>query len=328
MLRVYSDYFCPMNEFQNLHSPLQHLDTINGVELWLKREDLIHPHVSGNKWRKLKYYLKDFRESGKTSILTFGGAFSNHLAATAALGKMANIPTKALVRGEEVESNATLDFCRQQGMEIEVIPRKRYDTKDDPEFLSLMEETLPEVYIIPEGGKGPLGVKGCTEILTEVKEGFEVVCCAGGTGTTMAGLLLSGYDARFLLFPALKGGIFLKRAIARQVLQFEESFSTTADGKNMVDTRLEIAENYHFGGYGKTKPELIDFMNGFYRKHKIPLDPLYTGKMMYGIFDLIEKGIVKSGDRLLALHTGGLQGIKGMNERLEKSGKQTLEYEG
>lgn len=316
-----------MQEFKDLNSPLQHLDTINGVEIWLKREDQIHPHVSGNKWRKLKYYLEDFRNSGKEVILTFGGAFSNHIAATAALGKMANIPTKALVRGEEVQHNPTLDFCREQGMEIEPIPRKRYDTKDDPEFLQLMEETLPEVYIIPEGGKGPLGIKGCTEILGEVEPGFDLVCCAGGTGTTMTGLLFSGYKSRFLLFPALKGGIFLKRAIAHAVLEYEKSFSTKADGKNLLDNRLDIIENYHFGGYGKVKPELIDFMNGFYRKYEIPLDPVYTGKMMYGIFEMIENGEVKSGTRLLAIHTGGLQGIKGMNERLEKSGNRKLEYE-
>ena len=239
------------------------------MELWLKREDLIHPHVSGNKWRKLKYYLQDFKRSGKDVILTFGGAFSNHLTATAALGNMANIPTKAMVRGEEVVSNDTLDFCRACGMEVEAISRKRYDTKDDPGFLQLMEETLPEVYIIPEGGKGTLGIKGCTEILNDVPTGFDYVCCAGGTGTTMAGILLSGYEARYVLFPALKGGVFLKRAIAQSVLQYEQAFSTNLNGKEMLNHRLEIAENYHFGGYGKVRPELIDFMNGFYRKYNI-----------------------------------------------------------
>lgn len=316
-----------MNDFQNLNAPLQHLDTINGVELWLKREDQIHPHVSGNKWRKLKYYLQDFKGSGKEVILTFGGAFSNHLAATAALGAMSSIATKALVRGEEVRSNPTLDFCRKQGMEIDPISRKRYDIKDDSEFLKMMEETLPEVYIIPEGGKGSLGVKGCTEILLEVNLPFDYICCSGGTGTTMAGLLLSGYNSRFILFPALKGGIFLRRAIAQSVLEYEQVFSTGVNGKNLINECLEVAENYHFGGYGKVKPELIDFMNDFYRKYEVALDPVYTGKMMFGIMDMIEKGEIKSGTKLLAIHTGGLQGIKGMNERLEKSGNRKLEYE-
>lgn len=313
--------------FQNLNSPLQFLGNIRGVELWIKHDDLIHPQVSGNKWRKLKYYLRDFRESGKEMILTFGGAFSNHIAATAALGKMAGIPTKALVRGEEVQSNPTLDFCREQGMEIEAIPRKRYDTKDDPAFLQMMEETLPEVYIIPEGGKGPLGVKGCTEIMDEVEEPFDYVCAAAGTGTTMAGLLLGDYRARFLCFPALKGGIFLKRAIARHILDFKSSFSTKHDEKVLVNERLTIHENYHFGGYAKVTPELIGFMNTFYEKYGVPLDPVYTGKMMCGIFDLIEKGEIPAGKKLLALHTGGLQGIKGMNQRLKKLGKKTLNYE-
>lgn len=316
-----------MHYFENLNCPLQHIDTVSGVEIWLKREDLIHPHVSGNKWRKLKYYLEDFKRSGKTSILTFGGAFSNHLAATAALGKMANIPTRALVRGEEVETNDTLDFCRDQGMEVEAISRKRYDTKDDPEFLQLMEETLPEVHIIPEGGKGSPGVKGCTEIMDDVQPGFDYVCCAGGTGTTMAGLLLSGYESKYILFPGLKGGIFLKRAIAQSVLEYEKAFSTNLNGKELVNHRLAVAENYHFGGYGKVKPELIDFMNDFYLKYKVALDPVYTGKMLYGIFEMIEKREFKSGVKLLAIHTGGLQGIKGMNQRLGKSGKRKLEYE-
>ena len=316
-----------MQEFHNLNSPLRHLGNYREVDIWLKREDLIHPHISGNKWRKLKYYLRDFRASGKKVILTFGGAFSNHLAATAALGKMAGIPTKALVRGQEVQSNPTLDFCREQGMEIEAIPRKRYATKDEFEFLQLMEEKLPEVYIIPEGGKGPLGTKGCTEILEDVDESFHYICASAGTGSTMAGLLLSEYPARFLCFPALKGAVFLKRAIVQQVMDFKGAFSTGVDEKLLVDGRLEVAENYHFGGYAKVSDELIEFVNSFYEKHEVPLDPVYTGKMMYGIFDMIEKGKIPAGSKLLALHTGGLQGIKGMNERLRKQGKEVINYE-
>jgi len=316
-----------VKEFQNLNSPLQHLDTIQGVELWLKRDDQIHPQVSGNKWRKLKYYLQDFRDSGKEVILTFGGAFSNHLAATAALGKLAGVPTKALVRGEEVQSNPTLDFCREQGMEVETIPRKRYSAKDDPEFLQMLAETLPEVYVIPEGGKGPLGVKGCTEILEEVEPGFDFIASSAGTGTTCSGLLLSDYKAKLLCYPALKGGLFLKRAIAQQLLDFEQAFSTKHDVKKLVDTRLAMAENYHFGGYAKVQPELIHFMNDFYEKYQVPLDPVYTGKMMYGIFEMIKNGEIPSGTKLLAVHTGGLQGIKGMNQRLLKSNRETLNYE-
>lgn len=306
-----------MNIFQNLNSPLQQLDTINGVELWLKRDDLIHPEVSGNKWRKLKYYLEDFKKSGKEVILTFGGAFSNHLAATAAIGEMAGITTKALVRGEEVTSNPTLDFCRRCGMEIEAISRKRYETKDEPEFRRMMEEALPDVYVIPEGGKGALGMRGCLELMDEVDQNFDVVACVGGTGTTMAGILKSSYKAGYLLFPALKGGIFLERAIYRQLSDFEKLFSTVGIGKNEAIDRLEIEENYHFGGYGKVQPELIAFMNHFFEKYGVALDPVYTGKMLFGLIERINRGDFEEGTRILAIHTGGLQGIKGMNERLK-----------
>lgn len=313
-----------MNAFSALHAPLQYIDTLKGVELWLKREDLIHPKVSGNKWRKLKYYLEDFQQSGKTMILTFGGAFSNHLAATAALGKMMGIDTKALVRGEEVHQNPTLDFCRAQGMVIDTLSRKKYATKDDAEFQAALAEHLPYVYVIPEGGKGPLGLKGCTEILEAVPPGFDVVCCAGGTGTTMAGLLAGGYQAHFTLYPALKGGHFLRRAIAIALDAYARVFSTSDHGKMTHPERLSIVEDHHFGGYGKTRPALIRFMNDFYAKYKVPLDPVYTGKMMFGIMEGIQRGQWPEGTKILALHTGGLQGIKGMNARLKKSGDLLL----
>lgn len=316
-----------MKEFQNLNSPLQHIDTINEVELWLKRDDLIHPQVSGNKWRKLKYYLEDFRNSGKDTILTFGGAFSNHLAATAALGNLAGIETKALVRGEEVDSNATLYFCREMGMELEAIPRKRYATKDDPEFLELLYATLPGVYVIPEGGKGPLGVKGCTEILDEVDHAFDIVCASAGTATTVTGLLLGAGSSKIWCFPALKGGQFLQRAIAQQAVDYCREFSTKQDVKKLMEHGLLLQSDYHFSGYAKVNDELIDFMNTFYQKYGVKLDPVYTGKMMFGIMDLIRKGIVAKGSKVLCLHTGGLQGIAGMNEALRKKIRKTLAYE-
>ncbi len=308
--------------YSKLNSPLKFIDTINEVEIWLKRDDLIHPEVSGNKWRKLKYYLEDFRKSSKSTILTFGGAFSNHLAATAALGRMAGIPTKALVRGEEVKSNDTLDFCRSCGMEIESISRKKYDTKDSTEFKTMMRELLPEVYMIPEGGKGVLGIRGCTEILDGVDEGFDYIACSGGTGTTMAGLLLSGYTAEFILFPALKGGGFLRKDIQAYIADFQKAFSTKGIGKISAKAALKLAEDHHFGGYGKVKPELIRFMNELHQRYGIALDPVYTGKMMYGLWEMVEQGQLKKGSRVLAIHTGGLQGIKGMNQRLKNSGIQ------
>lgn len=316
-----------MKEFTIISSPIQKVTTKSDVEVWIKRDDLIHPEVSGNKWRKLKYYLEDFQKSDKEVILTFGGAYSNHLAATAALGKLAGIPTRALVRGEEVGRNETLDFCRECGMVIESISRKDYAERDNPEFLRNLAESLPQVYLIPEGGKGPLGVRGCTEILDHDTHEFDVIACAAGTGTTAAGLLMSMDRQKLWCFPALKGGKFLKPAIERWLLDYQLRFSTSLDEKKLVNQQLHIADNYHFGGYARMNEELVEFMNEFYEQYGIPLDPVYTGKMMYGIFDMIDKGEFSAGARILVLHTGGLQGIKGMNTRLKKSGSKLLRYE-
>ncbi len=311
-----------LNSFEKINSPIQHVDTLNGVEVYIKRDDLIHPEVSGNKWRKLKYHYEAFRESNKKVMLTFGGAFSNHIAATAALGKMYAFETKALIRGEEITTNPTLDFCRSCGMEIEAISRKQYDERDNPEFLGMLGEALPEVYLVPEGGKGVLGMRGCLDIMDEVKDQFDMVCVAGGTGTTMAGMMSSGYETNFQLFPALKGGDFLRPAIQKHIVDFGQELSTHGLGKISTRATLSLQNDYHFGGYGKVQPELIHFMNSFYEKYQIPLDPIYTGKMMFGILDRIEKGQIKAGTKILAIHTGGLQGIKGMNERLQKRGLQ------
>lgn len=311
-----------MNPFGKINSPIQHVDTLKDVEVFIKRDDLIHAEVSGNKWRKLKYHYEAFRNSGKEVMLTFGGAFSNHIAATAALGKMYGFKTKALIRGEEVTSNPTLDFCTSCGMEIEAISRKQYDAKDNPEFIQMLLETLPNVYLVAEGGKGALGMRGCLDIMHEIDEAFDWVCVAGGTGTTMAGMMSSGYETKYQLFPALKGGEFLRKAIQQHIIDFGQEFSTRGVGKISARASLHLQNDYHFGGYGKVQPELIDFMNEFFRKYLIPLDPIYTGKMMFGIWDLIEKGIIEPETRILAIHTGGLQGIKGMNERLKKRGLQ------
>ena len=215
-----------MQNFEHLNSPVQKVTELAGVEIWIKREDLIHPEVSGNKWRKLKYYLEDFYASNKEVILTFGGAFSNHLAATAALGRIANIPTRAIIRGDEDVNNATLEFCRACGMQLERISRRDYDERDNPEFLRSLGEALPQVYLIPEGGKGPLGMKGCAEILDENTKNFDIIACSAGTATTAAGLLMSLQNQQLWVFPALKGGNFIGPAIERWLLNYQLHFST------------------------------------------------------------------------------------------------------
>ncbi len=316
-----------MKAFENIYSPVQKVTLRNGVQLSIKREDLIHPEVSGNKWRKLKYYLEDFKQSGKEVILTFGGAFSNHLAATAALGKLTGIPTKALVRGDEIRSNPTLDFCRSCGMEIDTISRKDYAERDNPEFLRHLKASLPQVYVIEEGGKGPLGVKGCTEILDETSHDFDYVACSTGTGTLAAGLLLSLKNSELLCFPALKGGKFIAPAIARWLLKYQQSFSTEVDEKVLIERHLRIVDNYHFGGYGRVTDELVEFMNNFHREFGVLLDPVYTGKMLFGIFEMIDQGYIPEGSGILAIHSGGLQGIKGMNQVLKNKGSKLLDDE-
>lgn len=311
--------FAAMTPYLKLPTPQHPVFTRQGVTLWLKRDDTIHPQVSGNKWRKLKYWWEEFRLSGKSEILTFGGAFSNHLAAVADFGQHQGIPTHALVRGEEKPQNQTLDFCRSCGMNIDYISRSRYRQKDDPEFMEMLSTTLPQVFIIPEGGKGLPGLKGCAEILDEVSEPFDYVACAAGTGTTAAGLLSHKNKATLLVYPALKGASFLQRAIAQQ-------WAAINPGKTIAK-KWEVIHEYHCGGYGKVTPDLIAFINYFYRLYKIPLDPVYTGKMMYGLWQDIYGGKFAPGTRILAIHTGGLQGIAGMNSQLKKNSKPLIEYE-
>lgn len=271
-----------------------------GVRLLVKREDLIHPHISGNKWRKLKYNILKAREEGKSILLTFGGAFSNHIAAVAFAGKEFGFRTIGLIRGEAVKPlNPTLSFATDCGMELHFIDRESYRMKQRPEFIGALEKQLGDFYLLPEGGANPLGVKGCEEILDDTDFHYDVVCCACGTGTTLAGIINSvkSSGVKVLGFPALKGAEFLYDDI-RQML-------------NGSSVSWELCCNYHFGGYAKTTPELMEFIEDFEKRSNIPLEPVYTGKMFFGIFDMVSKGEFPEGTIVLAVHTGGLQGNKG-----------------
>ena len=310
-----------------LPSPCEALLELQGVQIWLKRDDLIHPQVSGNKWRKLRYYWQDFEQSTKQEVLSFGGAFSNHLAALAAAGKHLQIPTRALVRGEELQHNPTLDFCRAQGMELEFITRAAYREKDEPGFIAQLQESYPQSYIIPEGGKGSLGIKGCTEILKEVNEPFDWVCASLGTGTTASGLLLSAYPTQFLFFSALKDQGYLKQTLTQNVESLGENYGLSPTEVTRRLANFEVNADFHFGGYAKVTDELIEFMNTFFEKTGVKLDPVYTGKMLFGIYQLIHANYFQPGTRILALHSGGLQGISGMNQKLKKQHKRTIIYE-
>jgi 1-aminocyclopropane-1-carboxylate deaminase len=280
------------------------------VSLFIKREDLLHPYVSGNKWRKLYYNIQEAKKQDKKILLTFGGAFSNHIYALAAAGKASGQQTIGVIRGEEnLPLNPTLSFAAEQGMHFKYISRERYSNKIDLEFIEELRQEFGNFYLVPEGGSNTLAVKGCSEIIDELREDFDYVCAACGTGGTLAGLI-SGLKgrARVLGFPVLKGADFLKRDIKHLIEQYE---GASYDN-------WELALDYHFGGYAKWSQALVDFINDFKIKTQIPLDPIYTGKLMYGVMDMMREGFFPKGSKILAIHTGGLQGIQGFNQRFGK----------
>ena len=286
----------------------------NGVQLWIKREDLLHPEVSGNKFRKLKYNLLQALKQNCRSILTFGGAHSNHITATAAAGKILNLETIGIIRGDELENaphnwSATLKFAESCGMKFVFISREDYRNKETEEFQNNLKLKYPEAYLIPEGGTNAFAIKGCEEILTEKDKNFDFIGVSVGTGGTMAGLVNASREGQKVIgFSSLKS----------KHLESEVSGMVHKQG-------WEINTDYHFGGYAKVNSELIDFMNDFRRKYKIDLDPVYTGKLLFGIFDLAKKSYFPANSKILAVHTGGLQGIKGMNATLKKKGLPQIE---
>ena len=277
-----------------------------GVHLFLKREDNIHSFISGNKYRKLKYNIEAAKKLGVSKLITFGGAYSNHIAAVAFAGQEFGFETIGIIRGDELEDkiqeNPTLLFAQGYGMQFKFISRESYREKHSMSFIEKLKKEFDNFYLLPEGGTNELAVKGCEEILTEADTYFDYVCCAMGTGGTISGIINSSKQGQQILgFPALKGS-FLKEDISRFVTR-----------KNW-----NIINEYHFGGYAKITMELIEFIKKFKKENNIQLDPVYTGKMMFGIFDLLKKGYFKKGSKILAIHTGGLQGIKGMNTILRQ----------
>ena len=276
------------------------------LRVFIKRDDLLHPHISGNKWRKLKYNLIEARQQGQEQLLTFGGAYSNHIAATAAAGQQFGFKTIGVIRGERIEPlNATLSFAERQGMRLKFIDRVTYRRKGEPEFLASLRKMFGTFHHLPEGGTNQLATRGTGEIIKELKaqlpQPISHICVSCGTGGTIAGIINeSDTQTKVLGFPALKGDFF-KKEIDDLLEAPKENWSLILD--------------YHFGGYAKWDKQLIQFINDFRYNHSISLDPIYTGKMMYGIFDLIEKDFFKPGSNITIIHTGGLQGIGGFNER-------------
>ncbi|CAM3408498.1 1-aminocyclopropane-1-carboxylate deaminase [Flavobacterium longum] len=281
------------------------------VTLSIRREDLIHPVVSGNKFRKLKYNLLEAAKQNHTRLLTFGGAFSNHIAAVAAAGRMHGFDTIGIIRGEELEGkvreNPTLSFAANCGMKLVFVSREAYRQKANADNITAWQEQFGSFYLLPEGGTNALAVKGCEEILTQADADFDYLCCAAGTGGTAAGLINASQEGQqVLVFPSLKGNF-----LGDEIRKF-------TSGKNW-----RIIPDYHFGGYGRITPELVSFINRFHLENGVPLDPVYTGKMLFGVMDMINRGSFPTGSKILAIHTGGLQGIEGMNNKLKRN-KQPL----
>lgn len=270
-----------------------------GVELWIKRDDLIHLYVSGNKWRKLKYNLIKAHEEGFKKLLTFGGAFSNHIAAVASAGKLFDFETLGIIRGEEVE-NPTLNQAKADGMRLKFVDRQMYKTYREYNYEKI-SHTYNDYYLIPEGGTNQLALKGVAELVKETGAGFTHMCVACGTGGTMAGLLEGAFPGQIVIgFPALKGNF-----MEEEVLKLSANFQNQG----------LMQEKYHFGGYAKWTDELLSFIRSFYYGHGIKLDAIYTGKMMYGVMDLITNGYFDNGSKIVCIHTGGMQGMDGFEKR-------------
>lgn len=285
-----------MFEQENVFNQELKLDLPNQISIHVKREDLLHPEVSGNKFRKLKYNIAKAKALGYTRVLTFGGAYSNHIAATAAVGRILGIPTIGVIRGEELvhvyKQNPTLAKAEEDGMRFKFVTRTAYREKSNAEFLADLQQEFDGTYIVPEGGTNDEAILGTMEILKEDDKSFTHICVAVGTGGTIAGIINSStVDQTILGFPALKG-----------------SFLSDDINKFVTKSNWKLIHDYHFGGYAKYNAELISFIQKIEEKTDVLFDPIYTGKMMYGVLDLISKGHFPAGSKILVIHTGGLQG--------------------
>lgn len=287
--------------FSPVHQIKNQLFDEQGIKVFLKRDDLIHPIISGNKWRKLKYILKQAQAENKTHLVTFGGAYSNHLLATAAAAAKFGFKATGIVRGDEV-NNDTLFLCRLHGMNLVFTDRESY--RDKPALFNKHFGNDNDAFFIDEGGSSAEGAKGCSELVDELTEPYDHIFCACGTGTTAAGIINGiqqhKLSAQFNAVPVLKNGGFMRGEIDRFL-------TTPADYKLHTD--------YHFGGYGKTDERLIQFIKKFVAETGILIEPVYTGKMLYAIYDLAAKNYFKPGSKILAIHSGGIWGLLGMKDK-------------
>jgi len=255
----------------------------------------------------MKYNLIEAREKGYDTLLTFGGAYSNHIYAVAAAGENFDFDTIGVIRGEPYEKlNPTLSFAKARGMRLHYLSRKDYQQKYSAENIKNLEKSYGSFYMLPEGGTNNLAVKGCSEIIDEIDQPFDYITSSCGTGGTLAGIIagLNG-ESKVIGFSALKGGVFFLDDIKQHIYNY----------KKRIYSNWHIETEFHFGGYARHSSELIKFINTFKREHNIPLDPIYTGKMLFGLFEKVKNGHFKPNTSILAIHTGGLQGISGFNIR-------------
>lgn len=285
---------------QAIHHPLL---TRYGVELWCKRDDLIHPLISGNKWRKLKYYLHHAREHGKRHLLSFGGAYSNHIHALAAAGHQFGLRTTGIIRGEsDSVSNSTLSDARRWGMDLVFVDRLSYRRRQEPEWLAQFEAA--DTLIVPEGGSSPLAIPGVAELVTELPFSPDLWVLPCASGGTLAGLIAGKREMeQILAIAVLKGGNF----IADEVRRLYPAAATTHG--------WQIALDHHDGGYARFSPALWQWVQAFSAETGLPLEPIYSGKAMYGLFRELAAGRIAPGSRIVFIHTGGMQGLAGLREQ-------------
>lgn len=290
-------------EFQPLIISSLHDELLNAknIQIDLLRLDLLHPEISGNKWFKLKYNLHEAYKQNAISLLSFGGAYSNHLHALAYAGFITGFKTIGIIRGEEV-MNATLQDCISWGMQLHFISRETYREKSDIQFLQEIQSQFPNTFIIPEGGNNEAGLLGCNEILQGIDlSNYQFIAASVGTATTVCGLINTSMESNSILgFLALKNGLYLEDEIKLRTIK----------------TNWRLVNDYHFGGFGKMNAALITFMEEFKSKHHIELDRVYTAKMMFGIFDMIQRDEFPEKTKLLVIHSGGLQGNRSIMKSL------------
>ncbi|MFF5206592.1 1-aminocyclopropane-1-carboxylate deaminase/D-cysteine desulfhydrase [Streptosporangium sp. NPDC000396] len=281
-------------------SPLAELDDPRlaraGVQVILKRDDLIHPLLPGNKWRKLKHNLRRASELGHETLLTFGGAYSNHVRAVAAAGDRFGFRTIGVIRGEEhLPLNDVLTFATGRGMRLAYMDRTTYRAKDTAPVIEELRREFGRFHLLPEGGSNELAVRGCAELPGEIGIPFDVVCCPVGTGGTLAGIAAGlGAGQRALGFSVLRGGQFLAGDVARlQIAAYGEA-----------SANWTIDHDFHAGGYARRNPELDAFIDDFADRHGMLLDWIYVAKMMWGIFTLAERGTFPAGTTIIAVITG------------------------